>query len=324
MAITIVSYNDNLKNDWDEFVKEADNNGFLFYRNFMEYHSDRFLDCSVLLYDNEKLVGLFPANKKNSTVYSHQGLTYGGVLLKERNKERKILECFSTLLSYYKDQGIDELIYKPIPNYTAKTTCDFEHFVLNLLEAELVKVDTAYVINFSNEISFQQRRKRSYKKGIKNNTVIAEDNEFNLFWNQILIPNLKGKHDAAPVHSIEEINLLQQNFPENIKQINAYINDEIVAGVTLFYFDRTVHCQYISSNDMGRNTGAIDYLFYYLIDSLKDQTQYFSLGTANNLGHDLNIGLGEWKSGWGAEIHANFHYKLKTDSVKNLHKFIQQ
>jgi len=42
----------------------------------MEYHKDRFNDYSLLVYKDQKLFGLLPANITNDTVVSHQGLTY--------------------------------------------------------------------------------------------------------------------------------------------------------------------------------------------------------------------------------------------------------
>ncbi|MFT6748422.1 MAG: hypothetical protein ACJAQ1_000334, partial [Flavobacterium sp.] len=64
---------------WNQFVSEAKNATFLFHRDFMEYHSDRFEDFSLLVFNNkEKLVAILPANRVDESVFSHQGLTYGG------------------------------------------------------------------------------------------------------------------------------------------------------------------------------------------------------------------------------------------------------
>ena len=46
----------------------------------MEYHSDRFKDYSLLFYRDGQLVGLLPANIRNDTLFSHEGLTFGGVI----------------------------------------------------------------------------------------------------------------------------------------------------------------------------------------------------------------------------------------------------
>lgn len=108
-----------------------------------------------------------------------------------------------------------------------------------------------------------------------------------------------------------------------MKQANAYVNNEIVAGVTLFEFNNCVHCQYISSNDFGRESGAIDLLFNNLINTYQQKNTFFSLGTANNDGNDINIGLCEWKEGWELRIHAHFHYRFKTENINALERFFK-
>jgi hypothetical protein len=184
------------------------------------------------------------------------------------------------------------------------------------------KVDTSFVIDYKNDIQIQERRRRSIKKGIKASAVVRIDNKFDEFWNNVLIPNLIEKYGVQPVHSLEEIKHLHQRYPSKIIQANVYINDEIVAGTTLFDFGTCMHTQYISSNDCGRNSGAIDILFNHLINLFRPTKKYLSLGTTNSTGRDINIGLSEWKEGWGANIYAHFHYRLNIENINALEKFI--
>ncbi|MGZ3932059.1 MAG: GNAT family N-acetyltransferase [Bacteroidia bacterium] len=320
--IEIVPYSPELKEKWNAFLKTADNGNFLFDRNFMEYHSHRFTDASVMLFEESLLVAIFPANKKDNVVYSHQGLTYGGLVLSERRNVRKLMQYYHAVFSHYRQAGVTELLYKPFPNYLAATHNDLEHFVMNTLKAEVTRVDTSFVIDLKNELKFQERRRRSIKKGEKNKTEAKVDDDFSAFWNSILVPNLRDKFGSSPVHSLEEIQLLHSRFPEQIRQANAYVNGEIAAGATLMDFGSHIHCQYISSNDFGRDSGAIDYLFNYLIHLYQPSKLNFSLGTANNSGNDINFGLTEWKEGWGARMHAHFYYTFKTEAISQLERFI--
>ncbi|HQW68620.1 MAG TPA: hypothetical protein PLH25_03065, partial [Flavobacterium sp.] len=75
---TIKKYNSEYFTIWNAFVSSSSNATFLFHRDFMEYHSDRFEDYSLLVFEDEKLISIFPANRVENTVFSHQGLTYGG------------------------------------------------------------------------------------------------------------------------------------------------------------------------------------------------------------------------------------------------------
>ena len=67
---------------WDRFVEDSKNGTFLFLRGYMDYHSNRFTDHSLMFYDEkQRLIALLPANEKDGILYSHQGLTYGGLVI---------------------------------------------------------------------------------------------------------------------------------------------------------------------------------------------------------------------------------------------------
>jgi len=322
--MTVVPYTKEYLDKWNEFILHSENGNFLFHRNFMEYHQDRFRDASVLVIDDKQHIkAVFPANIKDKTIYTHQGLTYGGLILQNRKHIQELIRYFYNVVVYYKNQGIEKIIYKPVPNYIAQKPCDAEHFIMNIIHADLFRVDTSFVTHLQEPIVLQERRKRSIKKAEKNPIDIQIDNRFDIFWKEILEPNLWERYQAKPVHSLDEILLLHQRFPQNILQANAYLNNKIVAGVTLFIFQNTVHCQYISSIDEGRESGAIDLLFYKLIQHYSQNNKmYFSMGTSNNNGNDLNIGVSEYKESFDAKIYAHFHYSLDTSYICELEKFI--
>ena len=71
-------------NEWNSFVLIS-NNGTLFHnQQFISYHIEReFIDCSLMIYNDNKLIALFPAAMKdNSTVFSHPGASHGGLVIK--------------------------------------------------------------------------------------------------------------------------------------------------------------------------------------------------------------------------------------------------
>ena len=115
----IVRYTKEYKDAWDTFVDKSKNGTFLLKRNFMEYHSDRFRDCSFLFFEGNKLLALLPANinEDTYTLYSHQGLTYGGLLLSREIMACQVLQLFDELLAYlHENLQVEKLIYKPIPH----------------------------------------------------------------------------------------------------------------------------------------------------------------------------------------------------------------
>jgi len=70
----------------------------------MEYHNDRFEDYSLLIHKNNKLVAVLPANKKEGTVYSHQGLTYGGLVISSKIKLPDYIVLFQEVLQFLESQ----------------------------------------------------------------------------------------------------------------------------------------------------------------------------------------------------------------------------
>lgn len=129
----IVRYKTHLYSDWNHFVTQSKNGTFLFHRDFMEYHSNRFEDFSLLIYKREKLIAIFPAHIKNSTVYSHQGLTYGGLLFPCHIKFNEVSLIVKTLLNFLKVEGFQALFIKEIPKIYHKQPANEVSFWLNKL-----------------------------------------------------------------------------------------------------------------------------------------------------------------------------------------------
>ena len=131
MKYTIRKYEQEDYSVWNDFVAQAKNATFLFHRDFMEYHQDRFQDFSLLIFEEEKLKAILPANKKENAVYSHQGLTYGGlVFLRKLNGEKAEL-ILDSVLGFLKENNIEAFYYKPIPNfYFSEGNQEIDFFLL--------------------------------------------------------------------------------------------------------------------------------------------------------------------------------------------------
>lgn len=299
---------------WNKFINSSKNGTFLCHRDFMEYHQDRFQDHSFLIFKDEKLVALFPANRKNELIYSHQGLTYGGLIVNKEASFKTILKAFKSLLETCKVLGINEMILKPTPRIYHKQPSDEIDYVLFKLQAELIRRDITLAIDSTQKIEItSSNRKRGFKKAQKNELIIKEEINFELFWNQILIPNLEEQHGVKPVHTLEEIKLLKSKFPNNIRQFNVYKENKIVAGTTIFETERVAHAQYISADNNKQELGSLDVLFHYLINEVYKTKPYFDFGICNvNQGKQLNSGLQEWKESFGARSISHDFYSIFT------------
>lgn len=298
---------------WNTFLSDSKNGTFLFHRHFMEYHSDRFQDFSLLVFSNEKLVALLPANVIGQTLYSHQGLTYGGLIYNEKVKLETVNSIFYAILQFLEAQNIKTIYIKSIPSIYHHKPAEELSYILFLAKAKLYRREVLSVINLQRPFQFSKDRKEGIKRGVKNNLEVKETDNFDAFWNEILIPNLHIKHQTKPVHSLEEIKKLHQNFPQNIRQFNVYHNNKIVAGTTIFESNLVAHSQYISGNETKNELGSLDFLHHYLLTSVFKDKSYFDFGiSTENEGKNLNQGLSYWKESFGANAIIQDFYEVET------------
>ncbi len=304
---------------WNDFVRSAKNSTFLFQRDFMEYHSDRFEDHSLMIFKDDKIVGLLPANILNGTLYSHQGLTYGGLLVNKKIKLKQFIEIFKSLLKFLNREGIEKLQLKLLPKIYCSIPSDEMDYLLFITDAEIIRTDVLSVIHNQNPIKIASNRLEGLKKAQKNNLRIEEGNDFESFWNEILIPNLALRHDTLPVHSLGEIAQLGNDFPKNILQFNVFKDSDIVGGATIFETENVAHVQYISANEDKQQLGTLDFLFEFLINNRFKNKKYFDFGTSNeNQGKNINEGLLYWKECFGARSISQSFYEVKTSNYKKL------
>jgi|TARA_R100000479_G_scaffold21607_1_gene8157 hypothetical protein len=301
------------KAEWNDFITSAKNATFLFNRNFMDYHNDRFEDFSLLIFKKNKLVALLPANKKENEAFSHQGLTYGGLVLSRKIKFTDVTLLFSKMLEFLNENKVEKLHIKLLPAIYHSIPSEEIHYLLQLVNAKRSKVMLASVVNCQNPLKIQSNRIEGVKKAQKNQLIIKEEQSFKPFWNEILKPNLKSRFDSEPVHSLDEIRSLANNFPKNIHQFTVYKENEIVAGVTIFETETLVHTQYISANNDKQKLGSLDFLLHYLLTDRFKHKKYFDFGTSNEeAGAKINEGLQYWKECFGGRSVVYEQYFLET------------
>ncbi len=285
----------------------------------MEYHNDRFNDFSLLVFKDEKLVAILPANRVEDCVYSHQGLTYGGLVFKENLKLNSVLLIYKALLKFLNEAKISELQLKILPSIYNTLPNDEQSYIMFLLNAKLNRRDALSVIDYRQVLKFSKDRLEGVKRGKKHGLVIKEVGSFESFWSTVLEPNLNEKHNVKPVHSLAEITVLKTNFGKQIRQFNVYQNNQIVAGTTIFESKYVAHSQYISGNNQKNELGSLDFLHHYLITSVFNNKRFFDFGVSNvNNGRQVNQGLQYWKEGFGARTVTQDFYTVDTNSYKIL------
>lgn len=285
---------------WNSFVSKARNATFLFDRNYMDYHADRFDDNSFMFYHKGKLKAVLPANVAGDTLYSHQGLTYGGLLLDKKATVEDVLECFDSLNSWLRENGISKVVYKALPWIYQQYPSQEDLYALTWkCKAQLISRDIASTIVVDNKLKFAESRKSGIRKALSLNVEVGESNDVDGFWH-VLEDNLGNRYNAKPVHTASEMKLLMSRFPNNIKLYVAKMNGEIVGGTLIYVTSQVVHTQYISASVEGKKHGALDLLFDYIINKVYANCRYFDFGKSTEQGGAyLNEPLIFQKEGFG-------------------------
>ena len=79
-----------------------------------------------------------------------------------------------------------------------------------------------------------------------------------------------------------------------------YNEDQPLGGTLLYLTKQVVHTQYISANIAGKESGALDLLFDYLINQKYTDYPYFDFGqSTEEMGNILNESLIFQKEGFG-------------------------
>lgn len=317
----IIQYTPILAEEWDAFVRNSKNGTFLLERRFMDYHSNRFSDCSLLIYEDHQLVALFPANRVEDQriIYSHQGLTYGGLLLTTETTESQTMSIMQAIFLWYIDYlQAARLIYKPIPYIYSECAAEEDLYALFRAGAKLKTRAVSSVVTMKNPLKMRKLRMRGVRKAIDNGLYIDRMDEEDWdtlaeYW-QLLTAVLEEHHAVRPVHTLDEMRLLMTRFPQQIKLYLVRMERQIVAGCVVFITRNVAHIQYIASGKEGKERGALDLLFRYLINERFKNLSYIDFGISTEQGgRFLNEGLIFQKEGFGARSVCYDSYEVELD-----------
>ncbi|KQT22958.1 hypothetical protein ASG22_14525 [Chryseobacterium sp. Leaf405] len=309
MKFEIVKYNSSHKDEWNSFISTSKSGFFLFDRDFMDYHSDRFTDHSLIIFNHNKIAAVFPANELDKQIVSHGGLTFGSLIISHYAKASEVLKIFSEIKKYYQEQSFDEIIYKAIPHIFHKYPAEEDLYALFRHEALIFRRDISSVIDLSNPIRFSETKRQLVRKCEEKGITVAETNQFEEYWS--LLASVLQKFDAKPVHSLKEITLLSKKFPDNIRLFEARKDGNLLAGIVIFDFGNVIHTQYMAASQDGRKLGALDFINYTLIN-LFGNKKYYSFGiSTESQGKYLNEGLIQQKENMGARGITLDFYSIK-------------
>lgn len=308
--------------EWNNFVWLKSRQGtFLFDRNYMDYHQDRFHDHSLMFFHKRKLYALLPANEviapdeacpfqngdaagsTKKILYSHQGLTYGGLLTCPKVTAEVCIDIFESLREYLRENGFQSCIYKAMPWIYQRIPSEEDLYALtHVAHAKLKAREISTTISLDAAMRFSELRRRGIKKAKRNALGVKFTkfpNDITAFWH-LLDANLLERHHTHPVHSKEELELLMHRFPDNILCFVVEKDETIIGGSIVYATPQVIHTQYIAANELGKQLGALDALFDFIIHKCRWNVPYFDFGkSTEDEGNFLNRNLIHQKEGFG-------------------------
>lgn len=310
--IRVERYTADHKKEWDAFVHDAKNFSFLLMRDYMDYHSSRFADYSLMAYSKDRLVAVLPANRDADTVYSHQGLTYGGwIMSKLHFNVVDMLELMSVSLELMHNDGVKQLIYKPMPYIYHSYPAEEDLYALFRCGAQIEATNVSTVIDLANPLHFNTGAKSSLSVAHRNNVEICESDEYEGYW-QVLSELLFNRYGVKPVHALNEILWLHNAFPDNIRLFVAKKDDELLGGVVMYFTGQVAHSQYTSATPQGWAMRVLPAVYDYIIKNECSSVRYLDFGTSNEKeGKYLNEGLVLQKCGMGGRAVVYNTYKIE-------------
>lgn len=296
----IKRYTPAFANEWNQFVAASKNGTFLFDRRYMDYHADRFQDYSLLFYLGERLLAVLPAHQSGDTLCSHNGLTYGGLVMSPRLTVVQTMHLFRELNDYLRAEGFRHVSYKCIPWIYHRLPAEEDLYALyHECRARMVARDFATDVFLHGDMRWERVRRRGVSRAQKAGVSVERSDDYAAFW-EVLSQNLQTKYGVKPVHTLQEITLLHSRFPENILLYQAVKDGVVVGGVVLYVTPQVVHAQYSSATPEGKKLGAIDLLYSRIFKDYGNYPHFdFGRSTEHPDGSGLNEQLVFQKEGFG-------------------------
>lgn len=301
------------RKSWDGYVRRARNATFLFERNYMEYHADRFDDWSLMFYRQGRLYALLPAHRRDTTLISHYGLTYGGLIMDIHVTISDTCQLFACLNDYLRHEGFTRVLYRPIPwIYHVHPSEEDLYAIFWQCHARLALRNIGTAISMPQHLRWRKDHLRRLRKAHENGVTVRANASIAEFW-PILTDNLHKRFDAKPVHTLDEMLLLQSRFPDNIIQYSAYREGRIIGGITFYISQQVVHGQYSGTNDEGKEYGAMETIYEQVMYQDYKDWPYLDFGSSTEeQGSVINAGLIAHKEGYGGRgvVYDTYEWEL--------------
>ena len=156
------------------------------------------------------------------------------------------MEAFGALNAWLRNEGVRRVTYKAMPWIYHRLPAEEDLYALTqVCHARLLTREISSTILLQQPLRFTESRKSGLRKALREGLYMEESGDLAAFW-QMLDDNLASRHHTHPVHSLDELHLLQGRFPQQIHLYLIYNKEkEPVGGTWVFDTGQVVHTQYI-------------------------------------------------------------------------------
>ena len=300
---------------WDDLVTSSRSNHFMFRRDYMEYHRDRFVDASLLVMQGDSPVAALPASRDGDVAVSHAGLTFGGLVSGPKLTARRTLDALEAVVSHLRGEGSAALVYKAVPHIYHRLPAEEDLYALFRQGAILERRDCSAAIRADSRLRYTKGRRAALGQAASAGLKVGRDTAVADFM-AMEGEALQRRHGVDPVHSPAEMHCLAGRFPDNIKLYTARQEGDgkLLGGVLIYETDVVAHAQYIAGTEEGYAVHALDAVVDFLLDSEYEGKRWFDFGiSTTDQGRVLNAGLIRNKESYGARAIVHDTYRIELD-----------
>jgi hypothetical protein len=310
-ALEIQRYSDDLKGVWDGFVAATKNRSFLFQRDYMDYHRDRFQDHSLLFRLGGKLLASLPAHVVQGKLCSHQGLTFGGLLMCRDIRLGQLKAIASALRDHLRSEGLSHLDYRPMPHPYHEIPAEED---IVALAAEGASLSDARAVPFAQagNTRLSRDRLRDLRDKSLADLIVRRSEDIRGFM-EYCAEHGARRFNSKLVHSPDEMVLLAARFPDNIQHYVVERAGEVLAGTILYRHGNCAKVQYSAPASASVEDGVMTHLYCRLLSDILPAGHWVDFGHSHDLDGNFNPGVHQFKESLGARTVLFARYNLAAD-----------
>lgn len=295
--------------EWEQFVLSA-NDGTLFHRlAFLSYHGDRFKSeaAHLIWRKSGAICSVMPLGIVRSDGHaiarSPIGASWGGIVQPRRLELSTALGVVRLLLDHLRARDVrccsitttpmcDHATYN---NYTefALVSAGFRTTVRELTSVVPLPAAPGQVWERLDRKSRNQTRSARERFQIRENATVEE-------FYPLLLED-KGRHDARPTHTLEELRWVADRLPESVRIDVAEDHTGPAAGICYFVMNpRTLVVFYLAQRNSAVGFNPVNALLVHGLErAVREGYRYVDLGTSSD--HmQPHLGVCHFKEGFGA------------------------